>query len=80
MKNHPHQLSLGASPPTGPSLSTLAAPRAVKKGEKVRMEVVYDGALRVQPWIDLMRLFEELIAPLSFRLRGNDRMYNPILP
>jgi SAM-dependent methyltransferase len=27
---------------------TLAAPRPVKKGEKIAMEVIYDGALRVQ--------------------------------
>jgi SAM-dependent methyltransferase len=28
---------------------TLAAPRPVKKGEKIQMELVYDGALRVYP-------------------------------
>jgi len=28
---------------------TLAAPRPVKKGEIITMEVIYDGALRVQP-------------------------------
>lgn len=28
---------------------TLAAPRPVKKGETITMEVIYDGALRVQP-------------------------------
>jgi hypothetical protein len=27
---------------------TLAAPRAVKKGEVLQMEVIYDGGLRVQ--------------------------------
>ncbi len=27
---------------------TLAAPRPVKKGEKIKMQVIYDGALRVQ--------------------------------
>ncbi len=29
-------------------LYTLAKPRAVKKGDRIRMEVIYDGALRVQ--------------------------------